>query len=128
VPRSSATNDGEGVSAPESVAVLLAARWVKTQANASGPPSASLDWLPSSVTVAPVATAWSGPAFATGGRLIEGAVALLLARLGSGWRLPVIDAVRSSGPVALTRAPTTRPARTPAGNGPARTQSPVPAS
>src|SRR5205823_11096201 len=54
---------GRAVSAPESVTGAPAV-WL--QAKVTGPPLGSTLPLPSRVTVAPDATAWSAPAFATG--------------------------------------------------------------
>ena len=87
------------------VAVLFAGRNVNAHWKAIVSPSLSLEPAPLRMTVAPVATAWSAPALATGGRLTGGGAAVLFARLGSCWLLFVIVATSVSGPVAFTVAP-----------------------
>ncbi len=65
-PERSATKLGVAVSAPFNVALLPAGVVVSDQKKVSGSPFASLEPVPSRLTVAPCVTVWSGPAFATG--------------------------------------------------------------
>ena len=65
-PATSAANEANGVSAPASVAPLPAGRLTKVQLKPSASPLASLEPVPSSDTVSPMVTVWSGPATATG--------------------------------------------------------------
>ena len=70
VPARSATKEGLAVLPPDRAAVLVAGTVVSDQLKVKVSLSASVEPLPSRVTVSPVATFWSVPALATGGMLI----------------------------------------------------------
>ena len=63
----STTKVGMTAAGSDSIAVLPTGTAVKDQKKLSRSPSTSLEPLPSSVTVSPTRTVWSGPASATGG-------------------------------------------------------------